>query len=74
MRHLLDARGLALDAALAADLYDQTGGNAQMLILAIEALKRSSHRERLIAKLELDKKILAEAESDDADGSETGNG
>jgi len=50
-RALLQARGIALPDKLADELYAQTEGNAQILTLAIEALKRTQDSERGIARL-----------------------
>jgi serine/threonine protein kinase/ATP/maltotriose-dependent transcriptional regulator MalT len=50
-RTLVDVRGLSLSRELVQDLYAQTEGNAQLLTLAIEALKQSPQPQRLIAQL-----------------------
>lgn len=50
-RRLLDQYGLSLSDQLITDLYTQTGGNAQFLILAIAALQRAKDPARLIARL-----------------------
>ncbi len=48
---LLATRSLSLPSDLADDLYAQTEGNPQLLTLAIEALKQTSHSKRTIAHL-----------------------
>lgn len=48
---LLATRKLSLPAELEAALFTHTGGNAQFLTLAIEALGRSSNPARLIGRL-----------------------
>lgn len=50
-RGLLAARGLELPPELFAQLYEQTGGNAQLLTLAIDALRRTSSPARLVGDL-----------------------
>lgn len=48
---LLSGRGVVLEEALLVDLYTQVGGNAQMLTLAADALRRASDPARLIGAL-----------------------
>jgi ATP/maltotriose-dependent transcriptional regulator MalT len=50
-RALLASHSLSLPEELVADLYAQTEGNAQLLILAIEALKRTQNPRRVVAHL-----------------------
>ena len=48
---LLAAQGVQLPEALSAELYTHTEGNAELLTLALDALKRTNSPERLIAHL-----------------------
>lgn len=48
---LLAGRGVVLEPELMAALYTQVGGNAQLLTLAADALRRADAPERLIAEL-----------------------
>jgi tetratricopeptide (TPR) repeat protein len=48
---LLDARGVGLSDTLRAELHTQTGGNAQLLTLASDALGRAPDPARVIARL-----------------------
>lgn len=50
-RLLAEARGLSLPEPLFEQLYAQTGGNAQLLTLAINALRRARSPERLVTDL-----------------------
>jgi len=51
VRLLLDQRKLALPEAALADLYTCTEGNAQLLVLAIDALRRTSDYTRVMSRL-----------------------
>lgn len=48
---LVAARGLALSEELLGQIHGRTGGNAQLLILAIDALRQSAAPARLIERL-----------------------
>lgn len=48
---LLAARGVVLEPELAAQLYQHTGGNPQLLVLAADALRRTNTPARLIGAL-----------------------
>jgi len=50
-RELLEVRGIRLSDKLATDLHRQTGGNTQLLILAINALRQAPDPTRLVANL-----------------------
>ena len=50
-RRLLSQRAITLPDDLAEKLYERTGGNAQVLILAIDALKRAQDPARLLDNL-----------------------
>jgi len=49
--NLLTSRGLSLSGELLSDLHAQTAGNAQLLMLVVNALQRTSDPKRLIAHL-----------------------
>ena len=51
MAQLLEARGVALSPALIAELHGRTDGNAELVTLAVEALRRAAHPERVIERL-----------------------
>jgi len=51
MRMLLAERGVELDAKRTAELHTRTEGNAELLTLAVQALKRSRRPERVIGRL-----------------------
>ena len=44
-------RGVSLSEELSSNLYTHTKGNAQLLTLAIEALRQARHPERVIASV-----------------------
>ncbi|GAB4211798.1 MAG: hypothetical protein OHK0022_46760 [Roseiflexaceae bacterium] len=50
-RALLELRGVLLDNTLLDVLYEQTGGNTQLLTLAIDALQRGQRPAKLVAAL-----------------------
>lgn len=50
-QQLLTKRGLFLSDELTAALHAHTGGNAQLLILAMDALQRTRHPARLLERL-----------------------
>ena len=51
MAQLLGSRGVALSPALVAELHGRTDGNAELVTLAVEALRRAAHPERVIERL-----------------------
>ncbi len=50
-RQLLKSRDLLLSDALINELSDQTGGNVQMLIMAVDALNRADNSTDMVARL-----------------------
>jgi tetratricopeptide (TPR) repeat protein len=65
-RRLLADRGLALPGDLAAELHARTGGNAQFLTLAIDALQSAGDPARLIDELsetdDIERFLMAEVD------------
>jgi ATP/maltotriose-dependent transcriptional regulator MalT len=50
-RAFLEARGMPLSKTLTTELHEQTGGNAQLLALAVEVLRRAQNPARVVAHL-----------------------
>ncbi len=51
VEHLLRARKVNLPSVLAAELWQRTAGNAELVNLAVEALRKATHPERVIERL-----------------------
>ena len=67
VRDLLAARELALPDDIAASLIALTSGNAQLLLLAIDALRHTKHPTQLVGRLlesdEIERYLLREVDA-----------